>query len=255
MRRAIVVALAFAALPAFAGITCTVTTRSTTGEYVAVTRVKQSLQDSSARLDFLEDSSGLAGTYLILRDGGKSSAHVLPSEKAFVEWQPPGAPGADSSFAEAVTTKVNEPKLEKLLDEDGGMVAGHRTRHLRFRTTYTVTINAQESHTTSFVIEDEIWVTQDLEDSAIKYWLAPESKQSSDANANLLVAAELSKMNGLPVKRITVNTSIEEDGVSETTRTEMTVTELKQRAVPGSTFEIPRGYKKKEAQPKPPASN
>jgi hypothetical protein len=218
------------------------TTRSTTGEAVANTSVRGYIQGPNARLEFLQGSSVGPGTYVLTRDGGKSFVQIDPEKKSYTRWQGPQTSVATAAQAKAAKTTVSDPKLEKLLDEDGGLILGMPTRHVRYRTTYSFTITLVHSHTTHMVSEDELWITQQIKDPALKQWVTPDTGEEADA----LMRSELGKINGVPLKRITKLTSIEEDGESEETNTEMNVTEIVERALPASTFTIPAGYKERE---------
>ncbi len=224
---------------AHAGVVYTATTRSQTGEAIAVTKVRGYIQGTNARLEFLEGSTTSAGTYILTRDGGKSFIQVIPERETFTKWEAPSASIAEQEEARKAKAAVSEPKVEKLLDEDGGTILGMKTRHVRYRTSYTFTITLRRSYTTSIVSEDDLWITQDIQDPGLKQWLAGEANEQSDS----LLRSELAKINGVPLKRKTVLTSIEEDGESETTNTEMQVSELRQREIPESSFTVPVTYK------------
>lgn len=230
------------ATAAQAGVVYTATTRSQTGEAIAVTRVRGYIQDANARLEFLEGSSQYSGTYILSRDGGKTFVQVDPERRVYARWDSPETSSPPKDEAQDVKTSISEPKFEKLLDEDGGLILGMKTRHVRFRTSYTFTVSLRESYTTSIISEDDLWITNDIHDPGLSYWLSGSSDQSGE-QAAALVRGEISKINGIPLKRNTVLTSIEEDGESETTRTEMQVTEIARRALPASTFVIPAAYK------------
>jgi hypothetical protein len=246
MKRLLILALLLSAT-AHAGVVYSATTKSKTGEATATTWVRGYIQGPNARLEFLQESSIAPGTYIVSRDGGKTFVQIDPEQKTFTRWQGPQSNVATAEEAKAAKTSVTEPKIEKLLDEDGGLILGMPTRHVRYRTTYSFTITLLKSHTTHMVSEDDIWITQQIKDPALKQWLTAETGEEADA----LTRSELSKINGVPLKRLTTLTSIEEDGEAEDTRTEMNVTEIAERELPDSTFAIPDGFKEKDAPAQP----
>jgi hypothetical protein len=248
MKRLLVTALLLSAT-AHAGVVYSAKTKSTTGDATATTWVRGYLQGPNARLEFLQESSIAPGTYVLTRDGGKSFVQVDPEQKSYNSWQGPQSNLTLTAAAKAAKTSVTDPKIEKLLDEDGGLILGMTTRHVRYRTTFSFTITLLHSHTTHMVSEDDIWITQQIKDPALKQWLTAETGEQADA----LTRSELAKINGVPLKRVTKLTSIEEDGESEDTNTEMNVTEIAERTLPESTFAIPAGYKKREAPAQPEA--
>jgi hypothetical protein len=235
------------ATSAHAGVVYSATTKSTTGQAVASTQVRGYIQGPNARLEFLQGSSIAPGTYVLTRDGGKSFVQIDPEHKTYTRWQGPQSNVTLTAEAKAAKTSVTDPKIEKLLDEDGGLILGMRTRHVRYRTTYSFTITLLRSHTTHMISEDDIWITQQIKDPALKQWLTAETGEEADA----LTRSELAKINGVPLKRVTKLTSIEEDGESEDTHTEMNVTKITQRVLPASTFAIPAGYKERAAPTHP----
>jgi Domain of unknown function (DUF4412) len=228
---------------AHAGVIYSAKTTSTTGDATAATWVRGYLQGPNAKLEFLQQSSIAPGTYVLTRDGGKTFVQVDPEHKSYTSWQGPQSNLALTAEAKAAKTNVTDLKVDKVLDEDGGLILGMATRHVRYRTTYTFTITLLHSHTTHMVSEDDIWITQQIKDPALKQWLTAETGEEADA----LSRSELAKINGVPLKRITKLTTIEEDGESEDTNTEMNVTEIVQRNLPASTFAIPAGFHKREA--------
>jgi hypothetical protein len=236
---------------AHAGVVYSATTKSTTGQAVAATSVRGYIQGPNARLEFLQGSSIAPGTYVLTRDGGKSFVQIDPEHKTYTRWQGPQSNIALTAEAKAAKTSVTDPKIEKLLDEDGGLILGMPTRHVRYRTSYSFTITLLRPHTTHMISEDDIWITQQIKDPALKQWLTAETGEQTDA----LTRSELAKINGVPLKRVTKLTSIEEDGEAEDTHTEMNVTRIEQRTLPRSTFGIPAGYKERAAPTQPDGSD
>lgn len=228
---------------AHAGVVYSAATKSTTGQAVASTQVRGYIQGPNARLEFLQGSSIAPGTYVLTRDGGKTFVQIDPEQKTYTRWQGPQSNITLTAEAKAAKTSVTDPKLEKLLDEDGGLILGMPTRHVRYRTTYSFTITLLHSHTTHMISEDDIWITQQIKDPALKQWLTADNGEEADA----LTRSELAKINGVPLKRVTKLTSIEEDGEAEDTQTEMNVTEIAERVLPASTFAIPASYKERAA--------
>ena len=147
------------------------------------------------------------------------------------------------------TMKINfeSPKIEKLLDEDGGTVAGLPTRHYRYRTSYTVKVNMPGARPISTVVEEDIWATQQLADPALKVWLKQEPPTTGDSQVDEMIRAEMAKAEGFPLKRVTVTRTVDALG-EHTNRSEMDVLELKRVQVPAKEFLIPRGYV--EVQPR-----
>ncbi|HYN23266.1 MAG TPA: DUF4412 domain-containing protein, partial [Thermoanaerobaculia bacterium] len=144
--------------------------------------------------------------------------------------------------------EVSDPKVEKLLDEEGGTVAGLPTRHYRYRTAYTMKIKVLGmGREESVVTEQDIWATDRLQDVALGVWLRSEPPRTGNEQLDKLVAAEMKKTAGFPLKTVTVSTSTPKKGQPTTTRTTMEVTQLDTSAdVAAASFEIPAGYEETE---------
>jgi hypothetical protein len=142
--------------------------------------------------------------------------------------------------------------VERLLDEDGGTVAGLPTRHLKLRTSYTLTVKVfGMGNATDVVSEQDVWATTRLVDPALGVWLRAEPPRTGNAELDKLIAAEAGKFQGFPLKMVTVTTSTQKKGnKTTTTRSTMEVTQLDTgAAVPASAFEVPAGYEKVELMP------
>jgi hypothetical protein len=97
------------------------------------------------------------------------------------------------------------------------------------------------AHKVSTVTEEDIWATEELADPALKVWLKQEPPTTSDAQVDSMIRAEMAKIAGFPLKRITVTRTTDARG-EQKSRSEMDVLEVKQRDVPDTEFAMPRGY-------------
>lgn len=215
----------------------------------------------NAKVAFLESSGNPVlqqGTYLITKDGGKTLYLVNPQDKTYAEWSLQGMLGTVGAIMNGMgpllKIQFSEPKVEKLLEEDGGTVAGLPTRHYKVRTAYTMTVRVLGmGNTTDVVSEQDIWATAKLQDVGLGVWLRAEPPRTGNAEFDKLIAGEAGKFQGFPLKMITVNTSTAKKGNrTQTTRSTMEVTQLDTSAsVPASAFEIPAGYERTEIMPTP----
>ena len=138
---------------------------------------------------------------------------------------------------------LSSPKIEKLLEEDGGLVAGLPTRHYRYRTSYKATTHILGSLTVTNTTEEDIWATTQLTEPGLAVWLTKAPPSTGDAQFDEIIRAEMRKIEGFPLKRVTVTTTVNANGETETSRSETEVTEVKNVDVPDSLFKIPAGYK------------
>jgi len=214
---------------------------------------------NNAKVTFVASSGNPVlkeGTYLITKDGGKTLYLVNPTEKTYAEWSLEGMLGTVgavmNSLGPLLKIQFSEPKVEKVLEEDGGTVAGLPTRHYKLHTSYTMSVKVLGmGNTTDVVSDQDIWTTARLQDVGLGVWLRAEPPRTGNAEFDKLLAANAVKFQGFPLKMVTVNTSTSKRGNrTNTTRSTMEVTQLDASAsVPVSTFEIPAGYEKTEIVP------
>jgi hypothetical protein len=257
---ALILALtAVASAPAFAGV-----------HYKSVTKTEDAqTKDSSiavegwvsgekARVEFKESANPMAkqGAWLLTKDGGKTMYLVDPEEKTYAEWNLQAMLGVVGSVMQGMgpllKIEFSDPKVEKLLEEDGGTVVGISTRHYRFRTSYNMKIRVLGmGNEANVVTEQDIWATDRLQDIALGVWLRSDPPRTGNEQFDKLIAAEAGKTQGFPLKMVTVSTTTQKKGNKQTvTRSTMEVTQLDTSAnVPGSSFEIPGGYKETQLMP------
>lgn len=193
------------------------------------------------------------GAYLITKDGAQTIFLVDPQEKTYAEWDVAamlGAAGAImSGMGPLLKMEFSEPKVEKLLEEAGPALVGLPTKHYRYRTSYTMKIKMLGmGNETAVVSEEDIWVTDRLQDAGLSVWLRSEPPRTGNEQLDKLIASGRDKIAGFPLKTVVVSTSTNQKNKKQsTTRTTMEVTELDAQAnVPGNSFEIPAGYEKTE---------
>jgi hypothetical protein len=258
MRKAIgfiVAALALVASPSAAGVYYKAVTAVEGQQGVGDTTVQAWIEGEKARIEFVESGNPLtpAGAYLLTQDGGRTILLVNPEQKTYAEWDLAAMAGVAGSVMKGMGPllkfEVSQPRVEKLADEDGGSLLGLPVRHFRYRTSYTMKVKVfgmgQES---SVVSEQDIWTTRQLEDVALGVWLLKEPPSFGNEQLDALVAAETSKIDGLPLKQTTVQTTTSKRGQT-TTRTHMEVKELRQGNPPAGSFQLPAGYRETQLLP------
>jgi hypothetical protein len=256
--------LLVAAVPAFAGIHYKSTTKSDdTRGHSSEVQVEGWVAGDRARVEFKDSTNPSPatkkGTYLLTQDGGKTLYLVNPEEKTYVVWDL-------NAMLSAVGTVMNgkgpllkiqfsEPKVEMLADEDGGTVAGVPAHHTKYRTSYTTTVKVLGMGRSSAVVtEQDFWTTTKLVDLGMGVWLRAEPPRTGNADFDRLLTAEKYKLQGYPLKMVTVTTNTDsKSGRASTSRSTMEVTQLDTSAtVPAGNFELPAGYKETQMLPTKP---
>jgi hypothetical protein len=240
------------ALPCLAGISYTAVLRGD-----APAGAKAAAQDGTingwasgqnGKVEFIGNANPMmpSGSYLITRDGARTLVLVDPTRKTYSKFDVQSMLDATGGMMQGMKTmmkmKFESPKIEKLLEEDGGLVAGLPTRHYKYRTTYAVDIDFMGPHHSVTVLEEDIWATTKTLDPAMGIWLKKQPTKTGDEQLDAMIAAEMNKVPGFPLKRVSVTTT-DSDGNRQTFRNEMEVTRLTVKPVPLSTFQIPAGYK------------
>ncbi|MDY7091472.1 MAG: DUF4412 domain-containing protein [Acidobacteriota bacterium] len=210
-----------------------------------------------AKIVFTESTNPMTpeGSYLLTTDGGQVLYLVNPEEKTYTEWdlaammQTLGA--MMDSMGGMMTMEFSEPEVEKLLEEGGGSMLGMDTTHYRYRTTYTMKLKVmgiRRNNTTETV--QDLWTTDEMDEAALGVWLRSTPPRTGNEDIDQLVEAELDKIQGFPLKTVTVSTTTgEKQKRSTTTRSTTEVTVLERRDVPAGSFEIPAGYEEREMMP------
>jgi hypothetical protein len=243
-----------AAVPASAGIHYQAITRVVDAQGRATeTQVEAWAEGEKARVEFRVSANPIAksGTFLITKDGGKTLFLVNPEDKSFARWNVEAMLGIvggvmNGGLGPLLKVELSDPKVEKLLEEDGGTVAGLPTRHLRYRTSYTMKLKVLGLGRSSGVVaEDDLWVTDRLRDAGLGVWLRSGPPRTGNADFDKLTAAGYEKRQGFPLKSSTVSTVTQKDKQSVTRRT-MEVTEVKTEPVPDSRFDIPPGFAERQ---------
>jgi Domain of unknown function (DUF4412) len=243
------------AAPAHAGVHYQAVTRTTDAQSRShEVQVEAWVAGERARVEFHASDSPIAksGTYLITRDGGRTLYLVNPEDKTYFQWSIEGMLGMlggimNGGLGPLLKIEFSDPKVEKLLEEGGGAVVGLPTRHYRYRTSYALKVKVFGfGRVTDVVSEQDLWVTDRLQDQGLGIWLRSEPPATGNADFDKLVAAGREKLHGFPLKSVTVNTSTQKDKQT-VTRSTMEVTDLSTAAVPEARFEIPAGYQERQA--------
>jgi hypothetical protein len=253
-------ALFAAAVPAMAGIHYQATTKTESQSRGSEVRVEGWAAGDKAKVEFKEATNGSPvtqkGTYILTKDAGKTLYLVNPQEKTYAVWDLRGMLGAVGSVMNGMgpllKIQFSEPNVEKLAEDDGGTLLGVPTRHYKYRTSYTMSVRVLGMGSTSDVVtEQDFWTTTKLADLGLGVWLRSEPPRTGNADFDKLLTAERYKMQGFPLKTVTVTTTTDKKkGRTNTSHSSMEVTQLDTSAsVPAAAFEIPSGYTETQILP------
>lgn len=228
-------------------------------QYTAVTRSegqgRQSAADSKVkalvdgdrtRVEFLESGNPMmkGGCMLVTKDGGKNTYLVDPEKKTYSKWDMPAMMNMASSTMKMMGMKVSDLKTEKLLEEDGGKVAGFPTKHYRFRTTYQMEMNYMGMrNATSFSREQDVWASTEVPGTAFGFWLKKDEFKTGDEQMDSMIQAGLDQVKGVMLKQVSTQSSKNAQGQTQVTTVTMEVSDVKEASPAASVFELPDGYR------------
>jgi hypothetical protein len=244
-----------AALPAAAGIRYTAVTATEGPGANQKTVVDAWVDGAAAKVAFRESGTPALekGSYIVTTDGGRTLYLVDPEEQTYAEWDLEAMLEMFGSMMQAMgpilNLEIDDVEVEALGSEAGPAMHGLATTHARYRTSYDMKIKVLGMGRANHVVnEQEVWSTSALGDPALGVWLRS-APTTGFADLDQLVEAEMSTVEGFPLKSVTRSTTTGQKNQREqTTVTTMEVTELDASAdVPASTFEIPEGYTRNEA--------
>lgn len=204
--------------------------------------VRMTTAGDKARIDFME--GGIQGQddggYLVTKDAGRTFYLVSPKEKTYMKWDMESMMGMAGAMGNMMKMQVSDPKVEKILDQASQPILGYPTRHYKFRTSYHMSMTVMGfKNEMDITREEETWTTTKLDVSAVSAWFK-QAPKTQNAEMDKLIEAEKSKMTGVPLKTVSVQTSTDRQGKATVTRSSMEVTEINK--VDNVDVDIPADY-------------
>ena len=217
-------------------------------------RVEAWVDGLNARIQFAESKNAMTpkGSYILTTDGGETIYLVNPKEETYSESDLEALMATVGEVMEGMgdmfDVEITDPKVELLLEEDGGTLAGFSTTHHRFRTSYSMKMKVMGMKRSSDIVSvSDIWSTHEIKDKAMGVWLRREPPDMGHTGLDKLIAAELSKVKGFPLKSIEEQTSVNKKGKESVTRTITEVDKVEKVSVDPDLFVIPDHYTETDA--------
>lgn len=257
---AVTLGLALAS-PAWAGISYKAVTETKTpgGRGGMKMLVDAQVEGDKARIEFKESNNPMMGrgSVMITDDCGKTIYLVNPKEKTYSRWDVDAMAkllgGVMGGMGGMFKMEISNPKVEKLLEEPGPSISGVATTHVRTKSSYAMSMKVLGMNQASKVESvQDVRVASSLTDLGFGVWLRKEPPKTGHADLDRLIAAEMDKVTGVPLKMVTVQTSTDtKKGQTTTTETTMEVTELKTGVAPAGaeSYRVPAGFKEVELFP------
>ena len=206
---------------------------------------------AKAKIVFVSGRSGPGmqkGNYMLSQDGGKNIYLVNPEEKSYMKLNLDQIATQVGQFMDMakgfVSMKFSEPKIETLLNERGPTMHGYPTEHIKQRTAYTISTSIfGQKDTTAMSREDEIWITKSIKDPGMQIWALQRSIRTGNKEIDKIIEAEAKKLNGIPLKTISVTTTRKGNGQTDVVTAVNQITAIKKSRIEPSTFAPPQGYR------------
>jgi hypothetical protein len=202
--------------------------KSTFSVWATDTKAKFSITQS-------EDPDMPAGFSVIGLDGGQRYIVFVADRRAFVELTADQYRKLREGQAQAHGVEIQDSKREELVvDGDGGLVAGKKTRYFKLRISIAAT---EDGRQIAFVATEEFWTAPSVPNPAPSLDMLTQQISGIEQLDALL---EYKKLRGYPLKRVV---QLYENGQFYGSSL-VEVTEISQSPIADSVFDIPSDYEK-----------
>ena len=208
------------------------------------------LDQGMSRVDYAENSTSGAGTWVIARNGGRDSIYVDPKSRTYLVHSAPEL----SESLRGVELQISKLKLETTELGTGPVIAGYPTDHFRITASYDVSISLgpipliQHVQTTI-----DKWTTQAFGDVGSHFFGGKNLPRSGDPGIDQLIEAETTEAPGFPLRQVTtITTTLSESNLPKRSQievprsrrqsTELLVSKVGRVASTPELFQIPAGY-------------
>ena len=220
--------------------------------------IKAWVDGDSTRIEFAEgDQTGFfgPGTYMVTTDAGENLYLVDTEEQTYAEFNLGEMMNMAGAMMEGMgdmfKIEFTDLSSEKISEGPGESILGYSTRHLQYRTGYTMRMAVMGMKQEQRVdMTQDIWVTDAFDPRAFAVWLRPDQRMKGLIEGlDELLEAEFSKMQGVPLKSVMVQTSTDKKGRSTNSTSTTEVQALREESIPASMFQIPAGYTETQIMP------
>jgi hypothetical protein len=244
----IALGLVLAAHAASAGVFYAATNR-TTGDQAASAadwQVTAWVDGDNAKIEFQSSDNAMlpAGSYLLTNDGGQTVLLVNEAEGTYSRWDLEAMMGMVGGILGAeggmLSIELSNLSVDKLSEESAGSLLGYSAKRYEYRTSYDMQLKVLGMKRSNQVeINQEIWSTRAIDDAAaLGFWLRKEPPSLGNEGFDELLRAEMSKVDGFPLKTVTATTTTAAKGKSTTQTAIMEVTELRRESIDPATFAL-----------------
>ncbi len=229
--------------------------------------VRAWVDGDATKIEFVDgDESGFmaAGNYIVTNDAGETTYLVNPSEQTYAPFNLGELMNTAGAMMEGMgdmfKIEFTDIATEKISEGPGGSILGYSTKHLQYRTNYTMNMAIMGMKSQQQVdIAQDMWVADAFDPRAFAVWLRPDKRMAGMFEGmDELLEAEFSKIDGIPLKAVMVQNTTSTGGGfpgaggggGNSTMTMTTeVSALREESVSADIFTIPAGYTETELIP------
>ena len=212
-------------------------------------------EGDQAKIEFVQSAANgmmCEGCYLLTEDAGHTLYLVDPNKETYSRWDLDAMLGMVGSVMESglVNVEFSTPESEQLLSEPGEEILGRSTNHVRWRNRYDMELKVMGfKQRNSIEIVQDLWMTEALADRGMNVWLRAEPPKTGNQGFDDMLAAEMKKTTGMPLRSKTVTTTVNKKGKATVTQESMEVTQLETRNIEEKIFTLPVDYEEVPMMP------
>lgn len=246
----IVLLVLLASLPALAGMTYefkSVADRGTGG-----LSGKAAVEGGKVRIELTDGDDVILrdGNVMLSSDGGKSFSVLDTKKKTYftleLERLLSTVGSAMSSMGGMFKMSFDNHSVKAAAPAAGEAIEGYPTTKYVVDSSWDLSVEMfGRKSVTSVTSHSETWATEKLS-ADLATFVQMKGLKTGMPELDKFIEKETRAIKGFPLKQVTTMTQ-KQGSKSETTKTTVTVTAIKEASVPDSSFEVPAGYKQVES--------
>ncbi len=187
---------------------------------------------------------------VLSEDGGETLMVLDPKKKTYYELPISDLLAASGSMIKAmggmIKLSIKNPKVSVREAGDGGAIEGYPTRKYIIDTSYDMALTIMGiKNQSSIQSTSEVWTTMKLGEER-RMFLQERSFRTGIEELDEVMEAQAKALKGFPLKHVTKTVTTAKNGKTSTTRSTVTIANIKKKTVDAGQFKLPSGYKEAE---------
>ena len=191
------------------------------------------------------------GTYMVTTDAGESLYLVNDEEQTYSTFNLGQMMNSMGQMGDMFKIEFTDFYSEKISEGSGEDILGYSTRHLRFRSGYTMNMSIMGMKQEQKVdMDQEVWITDAFDPMAFIVWLRPDKRMGGMFEGlDEMMEQQFNAVDGVPLRSVMHMTNTGKKGKTTTSVTTTEVTALREESVDPAIFQIPAGYQEVQLMP------